>query len=171
MLKHTWTSKLHFGIICCGKIKWTYLIVRGSMHSEWRTQLSQTNTFAHSKSRWCFHIVVGLCGLCRYWQSCSSWRVHGSHSVSADTANNVQQSVTKLKLHRGWLLLQGNDPKHNSVNRWKHAHPVANSSALDQKAISLKVKEDPHNHLCTLWLSINYRWATFWNHRLSPQTW
>ena len=29
-------------------------------------------------------------------------------------ANNVQESVTKLKLRRGWILQQDNDPKHCS---------------------------------------------------------
>ena len=34
--------------------------------------------------------------------------------------NNVYQSVTKVKLHRGWLFLQGNDPKHSSTSTKAH---------------------------------------------------
>ena len=32
--------------------------------------------------------------------------------------NNVEQSVTKLKLRRGWIIQQDNDPKHCSKSTW-----------------------------------------------------
>ena len=42
------------------------------------------------------------------------WRVDTVDQYQQILQDNVQASVTKLKLHRGWIFQQDNDPKHSS---------------------------------------------------------
>ena len=66
----------------------------------------------HSKIWWRFHhACVASAG------TGNLVRVEGrmdSSQYQQILANNVQESVTKLKLRRGWILQQDNDPKHCS---------------------------------------------------------
>lgn len=76
------TSQLHFGRRGCEQ-RWSYLIItRGVMQED---SVPRQTLATHSNIWWRFHHAVGLCGQCRYWESCSSWGSHGLHSISVDT--------------------------------------------------------------------------------------
>uniref|UniRef100_A0AAZ3RWT0 Tc1-like transposase DDE domain-containing protein n=1 Tax=Oncorhynchus tshawytscha TaxID=74940 RepID=A0AAZ3RWT0_ONCTS len=117
MQTHIWTRPLHFGIRCCGLMKQrlSYLVI--TRDYAWR----QKNTAFQEK-----HLLPTVKygeGSIMLWGCVASAgtgnlvKVEGcmdSTQYQQILGNNVEESVTKLKLRRGWIFQQDNDPKHCS---------------------------------------------------------
>src|SRR4029434_6555155 len=109
------TSQAHFGTKCCGLMRqrWSYLVTTRA----WR----QKNTAFLEK-----HLLPTVKfggGSIMLWVCVASAgtgnlvKVEGrmdSTRYKQILDNNVQESVTKLKLRRSWVFQQDNDPKHCS---------------------------------------------------------
>lgn len=98
MLKHMWTSQLHFGIRCRGLMKLKIeLFGHNEVYMAEDKHIIPRQTLAPHSKIWWFSIM--LCG--QYWQSCSSWRSHGFQSVSADPCQQCSRISDKVEVAPG----------------------------------------------------------------------
>jgi len=97
--------------------------------------------------------------------------------------NNVQESVEKLKLHRGWIFQQDNDPKHSSkstkafmqrnkynVLEWPSQSPDLN--IIENVCYDLKraVHARKPSNLTELEMFCKEEWSKKWSFQQNPDS-
>ena len=85
------------------------------------------------------HYALGMCDSWGLREYCTSGRKNGFHQILRNSRGNVQRSSQTLKLKRGWVFQQDNNPKHTSKSTMKYLSRFRNGHHSPQTWIRLKI--------------------------------